>query len=1307
MPSRGHILAVKSKKQLFGYEMIECLASSSSSEVYRVKKEGSEDSLLLTILKPFEPSRSKNARLNQAYQEITTLESEGVVSYVELVSNSDNATLIQEDFESVTAKGLLNEGVGISIELFLDIAIKVANTLGNLHREGIFHGDINSDNILIDLERREVKLTNFSFISDFTGESDAIYRTGGINRSLLYRSPEQTGRMNRSVDYRTDFYSFGITCYELLSAVTPFVSSDPMAIIHSHIAIMPNPPIQQNPKIPQVISDIVMKLMAKNVEDRYQSGFGVAADLKECQIQLLQAKKIKSFKLAQKDFSNHLVVPSVLLGREVESKKLITIFERVCITPDNQNNHSQQTEANIEVVLISGHPGVGKSALIDEMRKPVVERRGYFISGKYEQIKKAKPYSAIIQAFQGLVVQILTESDEKVRFWKNRLSMALGVNGKVISDVIPDIELIIGRQPDLIAIGPIETRNRFKFVFEQFVSALASERHPVVLCLDDIQWADLPSLELLKNIITSEYVNHLCVVGSYRDNDISVLSPVTEFIDAVEMAHIGVNFIRLKPLIVDDVRSFIEIILKCNPEQSSPLAELIHHKTLGNPFFVIQFLTILHAEELIVIDPLKGWVWDIDSIANLQVTDNVMDLLANKIGNLSCSESTVLKAGSAIGNRFDLETLSMVTDIQIDEVLKDLLRIIKEGLISYSHTRQLYIFNHDRIIETAYSLVTEQQKEVLHHRIGNRALKKATTAGELADNIFYIVDQLNLGINQMSDSHELDRLAELNLDAGIKAKESSAFSTALTYLEMAMDCLCSDSWDKQYDLTLIIVTELTECLYLAGDYDKMEAFIEKALVNIRFPLDKVDIICTRINARRSQEKFQGSIDAGLSMLRELGLNLTRKPNQLQVGVELLRAKVALRGRKPNDLLYLPKMTDPKAIASMKIIAKIMISAFAGDANQFGLIILVAVRFGLKHGVTPDHAFIFAGYGVVLSCGLKDYTGGIEYGELAMKLIEKHDARDQLPGTMFIVNGILVHWKLPLIDTIEPLQEGYLIGLETGNLEFAAFNLLMKDIHQLLLGKDISKMLIELSKNDQIIEKLNQKYLLTPHRLIWQDALNLAGRCDDPCVISGDAIEETTGLPIWLKENNQLALASLYFSRLSMQAIFNDYEASLENTIKFHKYRSSIQGSAIIRLANALDTVARIQLHSKVSFLKKIEYRFIIFINQMLYKHSSYHAPENTYHIYLGIEGLREWLINKNIEKAKLRFDAVYALLGKTEDTVIEALNMEFAALFYQSIGYRKTAEEHFHLAYNAYGRWGALGKQKQLVERYPEYFNGK
>jgi predicted ATPase/serine phosphatase RsbU (regulator of sigma subunit) len=1270
------------------YAIIEKIAETRGSLVYRGRKEDEQDTMVIKVLKTRYPSLSDVARYKQEYDLIKSIDLEGVIKTYDLLEHDGTFALVLEDFDGISIRDLLKKKKSYDIKEFLKTSVKIADILGNLHMKDIVHRDIKPHNILINQKTKALKITDFGISAAITHENDEVYNPDFILGTLSYMSPEQTGRINRTVDYRTDLYSFGITLYEMITGTLPFNSYDPMEIIHSHIAVMPVPPSAQNPGVPQTLSDIIMKLLSKTPEERYQNSFGLAADLRECMAQIEKRGKIEQFELAVNDISNKFIIPQKLCGREKEIDILLSSFENV-----------SSRGKGAAVVVVSGAPGIGKSALVHEILKPIVAKRGYFISGKFEQFRRDKPYSAIIQAFQVLVRQILSESEEMIRIWKEDLLTVLGANGRVITEVIPDIELIIGKQPELPVLGPEETKNRFNFVFEKFTNVFPAKGRPIALFLDDLQWADRASLQLMRNIITNSEIRNFLLIVSFRDNEVDEAHPVMDFLKEVGKYSVKINRISLAPLSEMDIKDLIMNFLKCTDARGTELAYLLHRKTGGNPFFVNQFLLTLYNEKMIVPDEALGWRWDVDKISSMQVTDNLVDLMAGKIGKLSSKTQDVLKICACIGNRFDLEAIASVRGTSIYEALHDLTEAIHHGLVS--PLADVYIFHHDRIQEAAYSLVTDYEKSELHYRIGKLALDAADEIG-LQNKLFYIVDQLNLGVSLITGGIEKEKLARLNLDAGKKAKASAAYAPSFRYLNDGIELLETNGWAGQYDLTLALYTESTEAAYLMGDYDTMSDLAGIVLHNAKTILDKVGVFVSQINACIAREDFQTAIDIAQPIIWKLsGIRIPKKATQLNIGLELLRVKIMLLGKKPEDILNTPRMTDPHILATGKILASVGIPAFFVDPNMLAYGLLLALRLSGKYGHAPEHAFAYTAYGIVLAAGLWDFEGAIKFGNLGMLLMDKLGAKDQECRISYVYNGIISHWVDPIKETIAPLLEGYRIGLETGDLNYAGFSLFFSDVHSLYAGMDLSELDRIMAKNNQILIGFNQKYLQTLHSLSWQAVINIIGKCDNPLKVSGKVIDGEAMLPVWMSTGNHAALSVYWYLKLTLYYLYNEYSLAVEASNKFNKYKEAQQGVIINRYAVFSDTVSRLFLYQGATRIKKIQYRMHLAINRVKLKLWAKSSPDNTMQLYLASTALYAWHVRGDMDKAERFFSSAIQLAKKYRDVIHEGLINEFAMKFYLAKGDEETARERMAAALTGYVRWGATGVLNNLIKMYP------
>jgi predicted ATPase/serine phosphatase RsbU (regulator of sigma subunit)/tRNA A-37 threonylcarbamoyl transferase component Bud32 len=1271
------------------YVIIEKIAETRGSLVYRGRKEDEQDTVVIKVLKTRYPSLSEIARYKQEYELIKSIDLDGVIKTYDLLEHNGKFALILEDFDGVSLKEMLEKKKSFDVKLFLKTAVKIAEILGNLHMKDVVHRDIKPHNILINQKTETLKITDFGISAVLTHENDEVYNPDFILGTLSYMSPEQTGRINRTVDYRTDLYSLGITLYEMLTGTLPFKSYDPMEIIHSHIAVLPLPPAMQNPGIPKIISDIIMKLLSKTPEERYQNGFGLMADLKECIAQMDKRGKIVPFGLAVNDISNKFIIPQKLCGREKEIDILLSSFENVT-----------NREKGAAVIVVSGAPGIGKSALVHEILKPIVTKRGYFISGKYEQFRRDKPYSAIIQAFQVLVRQILSESEEMIRIWKEDLLTVLGANGRVITEVIPDIEMIIGKQPELPALGPEETKNRFNFVFEKFTNVFPAKGHPIALFLDDLQWADRASLQLMRNIITNSEIRNFLLILSFRDNEVDDAHQIMDFLKEVGRHNVKINRILLGPLVEKDIKDLVMNFLKCTDKRGMELANLLHKKTGGNPFFVNQFLLTLYNEKMIVPDEALGWRWDVHKISSMHVTDNLVELMAGKIGKLTVKTQDVLKICACIGNRFDLETIASVRGTSIYDALQDLTEAVHHGLVS--PLADVYIFHHDRIQEAAYSLVTDSEKSGLHYRIGKLA-RDAADENELQNKLFYIVDQLNLGVAMITDGVEREKLARLNLEAGKKAKASAAYAPAFRYLKDGIELLETNSWHGgQYELTLALYAESTEAAYLMGDYDTMSDLAGIVLNKAKTILDKVGVYVSQINASIAREDFHAAIEIALPVIKQLsGIRIPKKATKMHIGFMLMRVMIMLLGKKPEDILNTPRMTDPHILATGKLLASVGIAAFFVDPNMLAYGLLLALKLSGKYGHAPEHAFAYTAYGIVLSAGLWNFEGAIKYGNLGMMLMDKLGAKDQECRCSYIYNGIISHWVDPVKETIAPLMDGYRIGLETGDLNYAGFSLFFSDVHSLYAGIDLSELDRMMEKNNQILIGFNQKYLQTLHSLSWQSIINIMGKGDDPLKVTGKVIDGEAMVPVWMSTGNHAALSVFWYVKLTLCFLFNEYSMTLEASRKFNKYKEAQQGVIINRYAVFNDSVARLFLYQEATRIKKIQYRIHLAVSKVKLKRWAESSPANTMQLLLAAEALYAWHVRGDMDKAERLFSSALQMTKKYRDVIHEGLINEFAMKFYLARNDEETARERMAAAFTGYFKWGAIGVLNNLIKMYP------
>lgn len=809
------------------YKIVGKVYESANSLIYRALPNTGDRCVILKVLKKDYPNPSELTRYKQEYQITRSLNIKGAIAAYDLFPYENSLAIILEDFGGQSLDTLLQSRLFTLLE-FLQIALQIAEALEGIHGANIIHKDINPSNIIYNLETGQVKIIDFGISSIFTKETPALKNPNILEGTLTYMSPEQTGRMNRSLDYRTDFYSLGATFYTLLTGQLVFEGHDALELVHCHIARKPIPPHEINPSIPKAISEIVMKLLAKTAEERYQSGLGLKADLNECYKQLQQTGQIAEFPLAGRDFAKQLQIPQKLYGRESEIEQLLETFNRVTAEKNSPDTIGTIPQKRVEMMLVGGFSGIGKTALIQELYRPISQKRGYFIAGKFDQFQRNIPYSAVISALQSLIRQLLTENQTQLNEWRDKLNEALGVNGQLIVDVIPIIEQIIGKHTPVQPLETTQAQNRFNRIFQSFIRIFCQQSHPLVIFLDDLQWADFGTLKLIELMMSNLHTEYLLLLGAYRDNEVDANHPTILTIERLKEQGETVNKIILTPLDIEDITQLLIDTLHRDRKAVNSLAELILQKTSGNPFFINEFLKTIAQENLFTFNyDRQFWEWEVAQIAALDITDNVVDLMLVKLRKMPNTTQNALSFAACIGNHFDLNTLSIICEQSESDTFQKLLPAIQDGFIQPLSELEItseaplestlilrnYKFRHDRIQQAAYIIIRSELRNFIHFQIGHLLLTNLSKQERL-EKIFTLVDHLNKGVEFIEDRTEKIKLLELNLYAGKKAKEALAYATSKKYLLRAKDEFPGEIWKDNYDMAIELHKELAEIEYL-------------------------------------------------------------------------------------------------------------------------------------------------------------------------------------------------------------------------------------------------------------------------------------------------------------------------------------------------------------------------------------------------------------------------------------------------------------------------------------------------------------
>ncbi|BDI15650.1 hypothetical protein ANSO36C_14520 [Nostoc cf. commune SO-36] len=895
-----------------GFKIVTLLKAGVKAVIYRGIKVKDECPVIIKGLRKEQCTPNNIEQLKHEYAIAQRLNTTAAVKVYALEMHKGIPYLIMEDFQARSLDQFLDQFQ--QPVPFLKIAIEITSRLAQIHTHQIVHKDIKPQNILVNLETNQVKIADFGIAAFIPYQQQIVSSSSRIEGSLPYLSPEQTGRMNRGIDHRSDLYSLGVTFYEMLTGQLPFQGKDPLEWVHCHIAKSPPSPAKLNSDIPQILCEIIIKLLSKVAEQRYQSALGLQFDLERCLKQLETTGQIQSFILGQQDISERFQIPQKLYGREPEIAKLLQAFERVV------------NQGKPELVLVSGYAGVGKSTLVKEIHKPIVRERGFFIFGKFDQYKRDIPYSTIVQAFQTLTRQILTQPEDKLTTWKKRIQAALGNNGRLIVDVIPEVELIVGEQHPIPELGPAESQNRFNLVFENFISVFAQKEHPLTVFLDDMQWADTATLNLIQTIITSSNIQYLCFILAYRDNEVDIVHPFNLMIEKVRQYGAITTEIILAPLNLAYVNQLIADTLHSSVEQVKPLAQLIFQKTDGNPFFVNEFFKTLHQENLLNFDPLRkgGWQWDLAEIEAQGITDNIVSLMIGRMQKLPIATQQVLKLASCIGNRFNLEVLALVGEQSFEETANALLEAILRGLIipieSDESVDKNYRFYHDRVQQAAYALIADESKSAVHLKIGQLLLRNASPE-EVTEQVFNLVNQLNLAVDLIIEQTEKDELAQLNLIAAKKAKSSTAYTPAKRFFRVAMNLLAENTWIEQYEQTFSLFRELAECEFLTGNLEQAEELFELLMLKAKSNIDKSNIYTLQIRLYQVVGRYEDALKLGLEALKLFGVifpdindevqgAIAKRSSEALIAIEKTQVLINLCDRQVSDLINAPVIEDP-------------------------------------------------------------------------------------------------------------------------------------------------------------------------------------------------------------------------------------------------------------------------------------------------------------------------------------------------------------------------------------------------------------
>ncbi len=1301
--------------RISGYDLQELIHQGTNTAIYRAVSLTNRQPAILKVLNTEYPTLEQITRLKHEYQITLYLDCEYAVKVDRLETHPNCLVLVLEDFGGISLKQwIATAEVALSvaryqlpIAQFLNIAVQLAKGLVFLHQNQIIHKDIKPANIIINPDTNQVKIADFSIASRLYKETAHLKNPDRLEGTLAYMSPEQTGRMNRVVDYRSDFYSLGVTFYELLTGKLPFHSIDPLELVHCHIAKEPVRIQQLNPQIPQVLAEIAERLMAKNAEGRYQSAAGLLADLERCQNQHLSEGTISHFIPGQLDAMSQLLIPQKLYGRETQTEQLLQAFDRV-------------SKGSGEIVLVGGYSGVGKSALVHEILRSLTKQRGYLISGKFDQFKRNVPYTCFNQAMRSLVQQILTESESQIDLWRDKLLGVLDANARIAIEAIPELELILGPQPDVPELGAIESQNRFGRVMQQFVRAIASAEHPLVMFFDDCQWMDSATVNMYQQN-SLEKQPYLLVIVAYRDNEVSPTHPFMLANEAIRAARVPMTAITLAPLAIGHATQLIAETLSCSAETATPLASLLVEKTNGNPFFLKQLVKYLHQKGWLEFNQETAqWQWDIEHIERQEISENVVDLMVEKIQTLSTTTQKILQLAACIDNQFSLNMLSVASGQSWTETARDLWEALQVGLIlSVGNTYQIaqvfepeeldklgqtppevcYKFMHDRIQQAAYAMIPDKQKERVHLAIG-RLLLQGSSAAERQERIFDIVNHLNFARGLICELSQCYELAQLNLQAGKMAKAASAFETALTFFQSGCNILPAQSWEDNYALTWALHLELSEAEYLNGKNDTALAILDSIIPQTRTLLERCQVNELKMTCLRIKNDLTAAYQLGIESLQSLGIEFEPYPDDAYLLRELAKTKEMIGDRLLADLADLPALTDPLQLAAHRILKELNPIAFFTSPNARFLCAMKLVQATIEYGNCRISALGYILYSLTLIVKYREMEAGCEAGELSLNLYERWDI-SELGASILHIWADSMHHSKYIDDCKVVMLKAFNIGLETGAYQWSGAAAADYLVITFFGNESLQKTAEIIDEFIPILEKIDPNmvaYFFLNKQAIYQLTCTAETAKNPPTFI-----DEAALLKFAEASADLITSFVVYLYKLTVANWLGEVDRALEYANIGVKFLASVAGVCVSPVFSFHRAIALAAACTDASEGDRQLYQEQLNICLEELREYAENCPANYQHKYLAIRAEVARLSGQKHEASEC-YDSAIALAIENRFLQDAALINELAARFYLSQNRLIFVKSYLNDARVCYLQWGATAKVCKLEEYYGNLF---
>jgi PAS domain S-box-containing protein len=1267
---------------------LEALRKDEEFILYRGHHRNQAETASVLLLMPalMRPALETLKKIDHEYSFRNELDATWAVRPFAVSQYNEQRVLMLED----QGGELLNRFIQGPMEMaqFLRFAIGLATALSQLHKRELIHKDLKPSNVLVDSVTGRVWLTGFGIASRLTRERQSPEPPEFIAGTLPYMAPEQTGRMNRSIDSRSDLYAFGVTLYQMLTGSLPFTASDSMEWVHCHIARQPVPPGERVTNVPGAVSAIIMKLLAKTAEERYQTAAGAESDLRRCLTEWETQHRIDEFPLGEHDTPDRLMIPEKLYGRASEIETLLASFDRIV------------AGGRPELVLVSGYSGIGKSSVVNELHKPLVPPRGLFASGKFDQYKRDIPYATLAQALQSLIRPLLSKSEAELRKWCESIREAVDPNGQLMVDLVPELKLIIGEQPPVPELPPQATQGRFHLVFRRLISVFARPEHPLALFLDDLQWLDAATLDLLEDLLTQTDVRDLLLIGAYRNNEVDSAHPLMRKVEAIRQAGAIVQDIVLAPLACEDLVRLIADSLHCQLEQAAPLAQLIHAKTGGNPFFAIQFISALADEALLTFDYGEGrWSWDLNHIHAKGYTDNVVELMVGKLNRLPLKTQSALQQLACLGNSADFAMLRMAYQNSDEEMHGQLWEAVRAGLIFRSEDS--YRFLHDRVQEAAYSLIPEESRVETHLRIG-RLLTAHIPPASREDRIFEIVNQLNRGAALITSRDEREQLAELDLIAGRRAKASAAYTSALTYFTAGTSLLGSHSWEQLRELMFSLELNRAECEFVTGQPATAEDRLTMLSSRAANTIELATVTCLQVDLYTSLDQSDRAIAVCLEYLRHLGTEWSPHPAKEEVEREYAQIWSRLGGRDIEELIELPLMSDPVSLATLDVLTKVLPPALHTDANLLSLAICRAVNLSLERGNSDGSCVAYGWLGQIAGPHFGSYEAGFRFGLLGYELVEKCGLTRFQARTYMVFACHVMPWAKHVRAGRHLIHRAFEIANKIGDLCFAVFSGINLNTNLLATGDPLSQVQREAENGLEFARKTRFGFVIDVISVQLALIRTLRGLTPEFGCFDDDQFEEHR-FERHLGSDATLAKPEFYYWIRKLQARFMavDFVSALDASLKAEPLLWTSPSNLEVADYHLYGGLCRAALWDSASPDQRDQHLYALATHRRQLEVWAENCPEN-FEDRAALVSAEIARIEGRVPDAEQLYEKAIRSAHANGFIQNEALANELAARFYAARGLSKIANAYLRDARYGYLHWGAEGKVKQLDQLYPD-----